>query len=89
MLELLRTSVTPFWLLLMVATGFSLWTAADHGVDDVTLATVIVMVIAFIKTRFVGMHFMELRHAPVSLRFAFHAWYAGGCAVVLGMYLLR
>jgi hypothetical protein len=72
----------------MAATGFSLWTSVEHGVDDVTLATVIVMVVAFVKTRFVGMHFMELRHAPFPLRMIFHGWYTVSCAAVLGVYLL-
>lgn len=89
MLELLGTSVTPFWLLLMAATGLSLWTSAQHGVEDQTVATVIVMIVAFVKTRFVGMRFTELRHAPFPLRTLFHIWYTGSCAAVLAVYLFR
>lgn len=88
MLTLARTAATPVWLLLIAATAVSLRLGAGHGFDSHALATVVVMTVAFIKVRFIGMYFMELRHAPFPLRLAFHAWYTVGCAVVLGIYLL-
>lgn len=88
MMVLARTAVTPVWLLLMAATGLSLWLGADHGLGARTLATVVVIAVAFVKVRFIGMYFMELRHAPLALRLAFHAWCAVGCLAVVGIYLV-
>lgn len=46
-----------------------------------TVASVIV--VAFIKVRFVGTHFMDLRSAPWGLRLAFDAWVLSVGGVVL------
>lgn len=45
-----------------------------------TLIAVIVLAFAVIKVRFVGLDFMELRHAPVAMLAVFEAY----CAVLLG-----
>ena len=50
MLQLIRTPATLVWLLLMAATGASMWVAVDHGVDSLRLATTLVMTIAIVKT---------------------------------------
>ena len=88
MLQLVRTPVTFVWLLLMAATGISMWVAVDHGVDDVRVATSVVMSVALVKAYLVGMHFMELRHAPWPLRGAFLAWCVLCAAAVLGVYFV-
>jgi len=86
---LLRTVAVPVWALLMVATVVSWSIGADHGADsNQELATTVIMTTAFAKTWFVGMYFMELRHAPLALRLLFNAWCIVGCAAVLGIYLL-
>ncbi len=43
------------------------------------------MTIAALKIRLVGMHFMELRHAPLALRIAFHGWIVAVWALVVGL----
>lgn len=90
MLALARTAVTPVWLVLMLATAISLWFGADHGLglNNDTAITAIVMIVAFIKARFIGMYFMELRHAPLPLRVIFHLWYTAACTAILAIYLL-
>lgn len=88
MLQLIRTPVTLVWLLLMAATGLSMWVAVDHGVDGPGLATTVVMAVAIAKAGLVGLFFMELRHAPWLLRGAFYAWCAICACAVLGVYFL-
>lgn len=87
MLQLVRTPVTLIWLLLMAATGLSMWVAVDHGIVGYRVATTIVMSVALVKAYLVGMYFMELRHAPWPLRGVFQAWCVLCAAAVLGVYL--
>ena len=47
-----------------------------------------VLVIAFIKVRFVGLEFMELRQAPLPLRLIFELWLILACATLLILYWL-
>ncbi|MGQ0700734.1 MAG: cytochrome C oxidase subunit IV family protein [Panacagrimonas sp.] len=84
---LLKHPAWAIWLLLMAATGLSWWLSGDGGSDNRTAATIGLMVVAFIKIRFVGIHFMELGHAPVALRFIFEGWVIVVCAMIIGVYL--
>jgi hypothetical protein len=43
----------------------------------------VVIAVAFIKVRFVGLDFMELRRAPFGLRLAFELW-----LIVIGITLV-
>ena len=78
--------ITAVWLLLVLATLFS-WESAHVG-NDHRLSSSIVLVIAFIKVRFVGLEFMELRHAPLPLRLIFELWVILACAALLILYWL-
>ena len=75
------------WLGLIAATLCTWQLGADHqltpGLARVTAGTVVA--IAFVKVRFVGMHFMDLRSAPTALRLAFDTWTVviGGTAIAL------
>jgi heme/copper-type cytochrome/quinol oxidase subunit 4 len=86
---LVRTPAVPVWFLLMAATGVSFWLGADHGVSSHTLATTIILVVAVVKVRFVGMYFMELREAPAALRLGFQGWCVAICTLAVVMYLVR
>jgi len=80
MLALLRREITCVWLVLILATALSWQFGHGFGFGDrYTYATVAIVIIAFIKVRFVFLDFMELRHAPLPLRLAFESW-----ALVLG-----
>ena len=84
--SLLRHKVTPIWLLLILATALS-W-EFGHGLgfgSHYSYATVAIVLIAFIKIRFVFLDFMELRNAPLPLRIIFEAWalVVGGAILVL------
>lgn len=69
----------------MVAATIASWVfGAEEGVTPNAAASATVLVIAFIKVRLVGMHFMELREAPAALRAMFELWVvASMCALVL------
>jgi hypothetical protein len=49
---------------------------------------VVILLIAFIKVRLVGLYFMELRGAPTVLRGLFEAYCAIVCTVVVLVFLL-
>ena len=78
MRELLVHRSTLTWVLLMAATGLSLWLGTGHHIEDtdnlLTRAWVGLIVIAFIKVRWILLDFMELRDAPVGLRAMFEVW---------------
>jgi len=87
--ELLRSSATLVWLFLVAATVVSWALGTDHGfVDDTTAASTIVLVVAFIKVRFVGLYFMELKDAPVFLRALLEVWCIVVCCLTLGLFLV-
>ena len=82
-------TVTAVWLLLVLATGLS-W-AFGHGFefgDRYRYASVAVVLIAFIKVRFVFLDFMELRRAPWFLRLIFESWALSVCGAIIVIYLL-
>ena len=90
MTSLLKNRVTIVWLGLVLATMLSWWLGTDHGftgADGRTIGTAIVLAVAFLKIRFIGMHFMELRTAPLVLRIVFEGWVVGVGGVVLALYL--
>ena len=61
--QLLRNRAGVSWLVLIAATLVSWAVGADHGTGS--MAAVVVLAIAAIKVRLVGLDFMELRHAPI------------------------
>lgn len=69
----MRESVTLVWGVLMLATGLIWWAARGDAVLGLQAAT-IVMVIAAIKVRLIVLYFMELKTAPLALRFLFEGW---------------
>ena len=53
------------------------------GFRDARMAGSAILVIAFIKVRFVILDFMELRHAPRMLRSIAELWVAGMAAILI------
>jgi apolipoprotein N-acyltransferase len=86
---LLRHRTTVIWLLLVVATCVSWWLGTSHGfgVHDHAAAGVVILTVAFVKVRFVGLDFMELRDAPLPLRAVFETYVLVVYGVVAGLYL--
>lgn len=84
-LKLLTNRAGLSWLVLIAATLVSWAVGAEHGTGS-TIG-VLVLGIAAIKVRLVGLDFMELRHAPIALRAAFEAYCVGMWARLSGLYL--
>lgn len=66
--------VTLVWLALIVATTISWQLGHGAGLNDRQMAGVGILIIAIIKVRYVLLDFMELRHAPLAMRFGIEAW---------------
>jgi caa(3)-type oxidase subunit IV len=84
---LVRTPATAVWVILIAATAMSWSLGTQHGMSNHQLASVIILLIAFIKVRLVGMYFMELREAPNVLRGLFEAYCVVVCALLLGVFI--
>ena len=78
--------VAVVWLVLLAATLLS-WESA-HSAGGYRLASTVVLLIAFLKARLIGLEFMELRGAPAVLRFIFEGWVVGACATLVVLYSL-
>jgi hypothetical protein len=87
----LRQPPTVVWAILLLATLFTWMLGAGHAliVDNAMIATVFVVLIAFIKVDLVGRYFMELNHAPRRLALLFHGWSLLTASVVISIYLLH
>ncbi|OBY29311.1 cytochrome C oxidase subunit IV family protein [Mycolicibacter kumamotonensis] len=73
------------WLILITATVVSFAVGAEHGTGAAIV--VVVLGIAAIKIRLVGLDFMELRRAPIPLRVLFEAYCVLLWAMLSGLYL--
>lgn len=84
---LLRNRVGAVWLALVAATLVSWSLGSHHWLNGSRAASLTVLVVAFVKVRLIGLHFMELRAAPLGLRLAFETWVVVVCSVLIGLYL--
>ena len=84
-LNLLKNRAGASWLFLVAATIVSWAVGAEHGTGS--LVAVVVLGIAAVKVRLVGLDFMELRHAPFALRAAFEVFCKGMWALLAALYL--
>ena len=78
------------WAALVGATILSWELGGQRNVasDPQTLAGVVILVVAFVKVRLIGLYFMELRTAPVVLRLLLEAYVLVACCALIGLYLL-
>ncbi|MEJ8279448.1 cytochrome C oxidase subunit IV family protein [Pseudonocardia spirodelae] len=74
------------WAALVAATLISFGAGADHGVVG-SAGVVLALIIGFVKVRYVGLEFMELRGAPLALRLVFETWCVVVCVMVVVLYL--
>ena len=86
-MELIRKPVSIVWAELMLATCASTWLLSKNSVTP-EVATVAIMLIAAVKVRLVISHFMEVRRAPVALRFVCDGWLLAVTALILTVYLI-
>jgi heme/copper-type cytochrome/quinol oxidase subunit 4 len=85
--ELLRKPVSIVWAALMLATYATTWLLSNNSVTP-EVATVTIMLIAAVKVRLVMRHFMEVRRAPLALRFVCDGWLLAVTALILTVYLV-
>ena len=86
-MELLRKPATIVWAALMLATCASTWLLSKNSVTP-EVATVAIMLIAAVKVRLVMRHFMEVRRAPLALRFVCDGWLLAVTALIVTVYLV-
>jgi hypothetical protein len=87
MMILIRQPITIVWFILIFATGLS-W-QFGHGFgfgENYHFASVAILIVTFIKIRFVFLDFMELRAAPKGLRWLFEVWAVLASAILIGLY---
>ena len=85
MKELLFTRISAVWLLLVLATLVS-FESSTQFIANIHFASTIVLIVAGIKVRMVGLEFMELRQAPISVRIGFEVWVVTVFAAIIVLY---
>jgi hypothetical protein len=85
--SLIFSRITLVWFLLVAATAISWEMGHGVGFDDIRYASVAIIVVAFIKVRFVILDFMEIRHAPQFMRLIGETWAVIVCAAVVALYI--
>jgi hypothetical protein len=83
-----RLPVIVVWSVLVAATCLSWWVGADRAIHTADVVAAIVVAVAFIKVRLIGIHFMELGRAPVALRSLFEGYAVVVPAVLLILYVV-
>ena len=86
-MELLHKPVSIVWAAVMLATITSTWLLSDNSVTP-KVATVAIILLAAMKVRLVIWQFMEVRRAPLALRFVCDGWLLAVTALILSVYLL-
>ena len=86
MVSLLRTRITLVWFLLVLATTLSWGMGHGIGFDNVRHAGVAIIIMAFIKVRYVILDFMEIRHAPIFMRVIGVLWVIVVCSTLVTLY---
>ncbi len=87
MKALLLSRVTVVWGLLIAATLLSWQLGHGVGFDDARLAGAAILIVTFIKVRFVIRDFMEIRHAPRWMRRVGDGWILLIVALLVGLFL--
>jgi hypothetical protein len=79
-------SPVSIWVLLVALTLLSYISWAESAVVDAHLAGTAVLLLAFLKARLIGLHYMELRNAVLPLRILFEAWVVVVCSTLMVMF---
>jgi Prokaryotic Cytochrome C oxidase subunit IV len=83
---LLFSRVTVVWFVLVAATAISWELGHGVGFSDVRFASMAIIIVAFIKVRFVILDFMEIRHAPIWMRTVGEVWCIVICTTLVTLY---
>lgn len=85
----LKNRLTFVWLLLTIVTLLAWWVgwqSGGHSPQANLAVSVVVLVLAFAKTRFVIRDFMEVRSAPAWLQRTCDGWLVGLLAMILAFF---
>jgi hypothetical protein len=86
MADLIKSRITLVWALLVAVTCLSWGSTQGSGwLRDPQVTTALVMVIAFLKARYILLEFMETREAPLWLRAVGEVWVVAVCGAIIGM----
>jgi len=85
--DLVMSRNTVIFVLLVGATILSWELGHGLGFESVTAASVAVIAVSMIKARLVMQEFMEVRHAPISLRLVADGWLLSLSAALMFLYL--
>jgi hypothetical protein len=77
--------VTLVWVLLLALTFGSFMVGVEQGAGFASAAAVLIVGIALFKVRLIGIHFMDLRAAPVALRALFEGYILAVFVVLVGL----
>lgn len=88
MRSLILSRVSLVWFVLLGATLISWEVGHGVGVDDLRLASLLIIFISLVKVRFVLREFMELRHAPAVLKLLGDAWLVALMGLLTVLYLV-
>jgi hypothetical protein len=87
MRELVYQRATVIYAALMLITGISFWLTVGHGGaslhQNASAIWTVVIVLAFVKVRWILLDFMELRSALTKLRILFELWVVGVAAALI------
>ena len=89
MRDLLASRTTAVWALLVAATLVSWQLGHGVGFDTAKSAGVAILVVTFIKVRFVMLDFMELQGAPRWMRLSGQGWIVLICSLLIVLFLSR
>lgn len=87
MKQLIRQRATVSFALMLSVTLISYWLVVGHGGSALgegpPLIWTSMIVLAFVKVRWVMLDFMELRSAPIGLRALYEGWAVAMAAVLI------
>lgn len=88
MTALLWSRTSLIWLLLVLATALSLGIGHVVGTHNVRIAAVAIIVITFVKVRFIMFEFMEIRGAPTWMHRVGDGWIVLIAGLLIGRVLI-
>lgn len=87
MRELFLNRITLVWFALVGATVLSFQMGSGLAFSDLRYAGGAILIVSFIKVRFVIAEFMELRQAPFVMRLIADLWTVAACALLVTLFL--
>jgi hypothetical protein len=76
------------WLLLVAATALSWGMGHAAGISEVEIASVAIIIVTFVKARFVIFEFMEIRGAPTWMHRVGNGWIVLIAALLIARVLI-